>query len=1083
MRLLKLRFKNLNSLVGEYSIDFEDPKLVGDGIFAITGPTGSGKTTVLDAISLALYGRTPRLGNITGSRNDIMSRGTWECMAELTFETKSGAYRAFWYQHRANKKATGKLSQNYKHELTELASSKVLSEKTKETMELIEKVSGLGFEAFYRSVLLAQGEFAAFLAAGEKERGRLLQKLTDTDIYAKISQRAFQRCKIETEQRNKLEAELEFKKPLSEEDEERKEKQLLEIKKELANCEQEKEKTRVAITWLEQIEILQKRIEELNVQAEDVAKKIAAFQSQQQRLETAKRAEPLHELYAVLVETRNAQEGEEHKLEKNQRILKSEQEEAEALKSALDSLQHSYETVKAELERESPNYAEMRKLDREIAGFDKQIAESTQLVTETQNNSHDLMEQCKQKERDKTNDEAKLAQIEEYFEAHEKDKQLLGSFEALEEKFRDLESRQENIKQNRDMLKKAKEDLEQKSEVAQSKASQVQEAMKEQEQKNAQVKAQNDALAVCLDSRTLSEWRSEKERLFKEKLEQEKLASFDEYRARLVAGSACPLCGSCDHPYVKNQIPLNTEIDQNIKDVERIIKKAEALEAAIKEAEKKAESANKHRINAEAAAQLAEQSWENAKEKLEEVSSTAQYLMQEYESRKAAIYDSLLPFDIKNLHEIKPNELLQELEGRLKTWQAKNNEKQELNSSIVQKDKELSFLKASLEAENNNLAKHKNKLDVQMHERDSYSRERIALYGDKDPDGEEKRLKERIKEIESRKLKQSALYLEAEKKLTHAQGELASIEKRLAEIKPKREIQESQFSEELRSVNFSNEQEYLAARLNRAEVKALEDKYKELQNFKVKNQSQVKERNDELASKKAEQLSDKSLPILKEIEAELGKKFNEFSAQLHSLVQELKDNVKRKQEYSAAMDALNAQRKELQRWELLSNLIGESTGEKYQTFAHSISFSQLIAYANKQLQKMTGRYVLRQLDDLVDFEVIDDYLGGVQRTAKNLSGGESFLVSLALALGLSSMAKKAVHIQTLFLDEGFGSLDDDALNNALDTLASLNEEGRTIGIISHVATLKERINTKIEVSELSGGKSTISGPGVKYIAE
>lgn len=109
MRILQVRFKNLNSLVGEWEIDLTHPAFASDGIFAITGPTGAGKTTILDAICLALYGRTPRLNKVTKSGNEIMSRQTGECFAEVTFETQTGRYRCHWSQHRARKKPAGEL--------------------------------------------------------------------------------------------------------------------------------------------------------------------------------------------------------------------------------------------------------------------------------------------------------------------------------------------------------------------------------------------------------------------------------------------------------------------------------------------------------------------------------------------------------------------------------------------------------------------------------------------------------------------------------------------------------------------------------------------------------------------------------------------------------------------------------------------------------------------------------------------------------------------------------------------------------------------------------------------------------------
>jgi exonuclease SbcC len=125
MRILKIHFKNLNSLIGEWSIDLTHPAFTSDGIFAITGSTGAGKTTIFDAICLALYGRTPRLNKVTKSENEIMSRQTGECFSEVTFETKAGTYRCYWGQHRARKKPEGDL-QAPRQEIVDVITGKIL---------------------------------------------------------------------------------------------------------------------------------------------------------------------------------------------------------------------------------------------------------------------------------------------------------------------------------------------------------------------------------------------------------------------------------------------------------------------------------------------------------------------------------------------------------------------------------------------------------------------------------------------------------------------------------------------------------------------------------------------------------------------------------------------------------------------------------------------------------------------------------------------------------------------------------------------------------------------------------------------
>ena len=142
----------------------------------------------------------------------------------------------------------------------------------------------------------------------------------------------------------------------------------------------------------------------------------------------------------------------------------------------------------------------------------------------------------------------------------------------------------------------------------------------------------------------------------------------------------------------------------------------------------------------------------------------------------------------------------------------------------------------------------------------------------------------------------------------------------------------------------------------------------------------------------------------------------------------------------------------------------------------------MISHANTQLQKMSDRYLLIHDDsNPLELNVIDNYQGGEVRSTKNLSGGEGFIISLALALGLSQMASHNIRVDSLFLDEGFGTLDEESLDIALDTLTSLQQEGKLIGIISHVQALKDRILTQIKVEKISGGFSQISGQGCRRV--
>ena len=175
-------------------------------------------------------------------------------------------------------------------------------------------------------------------------------------------------------------------------------------------------------------------------------------------------------------------------------------------------------------------------------------------------------------------------------------------------------------------------------------------------------------------------------------------------------------------------------------------------------------------------------------------------------------------------------------------------------------------------------------------------------------------------------------------------------------------------------------------------------------------------------------------------------------------------------------EGLSDRKKKIRRWELLNQLIGDSTGKKFNDFAQDMSLSQLLRHANIRLKDLSDRYKIdKPVDDEDDSLVaIDEHMGGQRRSVKTLSGGETFILSLSMALALSDLASRNVEINSLFIDEGFGTLDPETLDQTLDTLEKLQaESSKTIGIISHVDSLKERIATQICLQRNGQGYSTL----------
>ena len=216
MKLLKVAFENINSLAGKWSVNFEDP-VFQDGLFLIAGDTGAGKTTILDAISLALYGRTVR-EDVTNGRNEVMTRGRGTAFAEAEFLCESGHFVARWEQARAHGRAGARL-QNVKMTLRDAASGLDLSEhRVAETQKLIVSKIGLTFDQFQRTMMLAQGKFDQFLSAKNAARSEILQQATGTEIYAKVGEEIFRRKQESDNLVKELETKLGEQKTLEEDE-------------------------------------------------------------------------------------------------------------------------------------------------------------------------------------------------------------------------------------------------------------------------------------------------------------------------------------------------------------------------------------------------------------------------------------------------------------------------------------------------------------------------------------------------------------------------------------------------------------------------------------------------------------------------------------------------------------------------------------------------------------------------------------------------------------------------------------------------------------------------------------------------
>ncbi len=1080
MRILKVRFKNLNSLVGEWEIDLTQPAYTSDGIFAITGPTGAGKTTILDAICLALYGRTPRLNKVTKSENEIMSRQAGECFAEVTFETQKGHYRCHWSHHRTRRRAHGEL-QPPKHEIANADSGEIYESKIRGVADHIESATGMDFDRFTRSMLLAQGGFAAFLQAAPDDRAPILEQITGTEIYSQISVRVHERQRDEREKLNLLRAETAGI-VILEPEQEQEIGQVLETKqKEETDLAAKSAETGEAIAWLTTIDGLKKEIGDLADEASKLQIDIEAFKPDRERLNRALSAASLDGAYATLTATRKQQEDDRAALKTEEENLpgleSSAKEHAEALKSA----EQQTANVKEELKAAAPLIQKVRSLDQKLADQKKAISEGEESC-KNDAAKIEVDKQARLKEQGKRSEAQKdLELVDGYLKEHAQDEWLISGLAGVEEQLSNLLSKQTEIVKKEADQEKAVTALAQATKSVEDCQKQCGARKQELEKALENLQQGKDALSQLLGGRLLREYRAEKETLLREMAFLAKIAELEDQRIKLKDGEPCPLCGAKEHPFAEGNVPVADETEQKIDMLTKLINQAEDQEAAIKKHEKAEVMARNNLTESEKQEAVAANDKKTAETNLADLKEGSEKLRTDFAELKQAVSAKLLPLGITEIHDADVSSLLESLRSRIKAWQAQVKKKTDIEKQIADIDSEVKRLDAVIETQSTALAEKLERLETLEKELATGSDERNALYGDKNTDDEERRLNMAISDAEGAEKKARELHNELQQKWSTAKAHVESLKKRIDQREPELKGLESEFSTELAAVGFSNEEQFLAARLSSERKAELAAKAKVLDDRETDLKARQKDRETRLATEMARKVTDKSLEDLEPQFKEHEESLKELREIIAGLKHKLSENAVAKQRLKEKQAAIEAQKNECRRWENLHELIGSADGKKYRNFAQGLTFEMMIGHANRQLQKMTDRYLLARDDaQPLELNVVDNYQAGEIRSTKNLSGGESFIVSLSLALGLSHMASKNVRVDSLFLDEGFGTLDEEALDTALETLASLQQDGKLIGVISHVAALKERIAVQIHVSPTTGGRSVLIGPGCKF---
>ncbi|NCB39314.1 MAG: chromosome segregation protein SMC [Erysipelotrichia bacterium] len=1081
MKILQLRFKNINSLMGEWTIDFTQSAYVSDGIFAITGPTGSGKSSILDAICLALYGRTPRLKVISQSTNEVMSRQTAECFAEVVFASQTGTYRCFWEQHRARGSVSGKLSLQ-KHEIAEALSGRILGSKVSEVPKLVEEKTGMDFERFTRSMLLAQGGFAAFLEAPPDQRAPVLEQITGAEIYSQISIHVHECYAREKEKVELLKAEFSGIQLLGEE----------EIARLTAESD---EKTRAeegmtshnalltnAIQWRKTVAGLDQEQKKLDAACVQVGNESQNFATKRQRLSRAQQAAEFDAGHARIFSLRSLQQNELQALSKSEQAReKLEQALANAelhLNKSEETLAAARSAQKAELDV----IKKVRTLDLQLHEHDTALKKASGEVLALEGRFANEAARKTALSGELAQSNSELMKVENYLRSNAIDGNLIVEFVALKEQLQNLAvwATRRNALSEEVMLAKKRQHAVNKEFIAHEKECALLLALLTEARNK--VKQADASIVELLAGRLLREYRADLKNLTREMFFLQKINSLEEERGLLEDGRPCPLCGALEHPYALGNAPEIAHTGQDILRLETLIKTVEDLEEFKKEAAEAEKIAHESVIAADK--KLEELKFKNtdAQAQLVRVEDEFRQVGCQLSELEAASQAKVGLYGIGDLISCGVEPVLSVLNKRLDAWKKHEQLKIELDKRLISLSETVNGCVALLAGIEADLNLKRTALTDMKSLYKALVDERLALYGSKDPDGEERRLEENIVRVDrlviSARERRDLCRQEFQENTTRIASLKENTGQRSAEIAQLEQV----FVHDLIQAKFVSEADYLACRLNREEREALETVAKDLDKRQFELTAMLADVKERLESELSRQLTEKTLETLAGEQESLMVELRKCTGEIGAIRQKLADNNSARARVSEKAALIEAQTKERDRWAALHDLIGSSDGKKYRNFAQGLTFAILVAHANRQLVKMTDRYLLScDSENSLELRIIDNYQAGEVRSTKNLSGGESFIVSLALALGLSNMSSRTVRVDSLFLDEGFGTLDEDALESALETLASLHQEGKLIGIISHVSALKERISSQIIVKPQSSGRSTLAGPGCKQI--
>lgn len=1168
MKPIKLEVKGLNSFIDKQVVEFD--KLTERGLFGIFGPTGSGKSTILDGITLALY------GDIARKSSNYINTNCDGVYVSYEFQITGNEVKRYRVDREFKRDNKSGGIRNKSSKIIDITGGveNVLEEKAKAVTSKCEEIIGLKLDDFMRTVVLPQGKFSEFLKLEGKERRNMLERLFNLRKYGDdLSSKLSFEIRKEKDKMNVLEGQLKGYEGISEEALKAKEKEIKEINLSIKSKEEllkkiKKEFEEAEKVWNTQKELYDKRIEE-----ESLVSRSEEIKSFKERVEISNKADK------VIVFINNL---EEILKEINKEDLKFNElnKKLEELTKLREENKLKFEEVAKKKEEKLPD---LRLKKEKLLESQKE----RDILFQIKADGVKLKEACKKIFEDRSRCDTKLNSIEENEKrlneelkekeerkeelfVHEEFKNkinsglfILNSYEGLDKQFNEIKSEEVELKKYIKNLtadkEKSEKDLKVKFESLSKTRDKLESLLKE---------TPGDSNSILEKQIKLGEYREKlnKYKEIKNSLEEslksknnfeEKLKAFEnqklllekevrelkEYinkvnveelahklRENLVDGECCPVCGSTHHELNKvEKINLEesnekiTLLESKEEKLKELILEFSKIEATLEYENKKIEELNISieevgEVNEERLKSL-EEEFNTLKEKVEEFNLKKENLEKDLEKLKEEknnlenIFNKVEVILCEKI--VREKEIASKIKELDKELKLKNSElnsiKNELkiedikleNELILKKEKEKNLLEKEIRILRTQL-EESNKIKDELREKREALKEdylsqkslldgKVEVYREKermikgslqglidealsiekiDIKGLLEDLQLEIDYIEKAYLNLSEEKEKLEKAFNNMNQEVAVTKERVNSLNLRKENEEKKVNLALEYEGFKTILEVKEGILSKDEKEKLKILIEEYHNNLIKVRANI-----ELLIKK---LNGKSLTeeewtrVLQEknnTEKEL-KEVEELKIRLVTESEVIKKKLEEQR------DILHIKAKQEHKLALLSDLEKLFKGKKFVEFIAANQLKYISIEASKKLKDITNGVYGLEVDENGKFIIRDYKNGGAERDASTLSGGETFLASLALALSLSSQIqlKGTAPLELFFLDEGFGTLDDNLLDVVMSSLERLHHERLSVGIISHVESIKNRVPVKLILTPAEAG---IGGSKVK----